>query len=71
MKVIENPLAKIQPVVLKKSEIVDRKKSPTSIMPKGLPDKLTREPSPVGLELAVALPRGRSSILSSGLRENF
>ena len=43
MKVIENPLAKAEPLVLKPSEIVERKKSPTSIMPKGLLDKLTRE----------------------------
>jgi putative heme-binding domain-containing protein len=43
VKVVENPLAKTVPVVLQKSEITDRKKSPTSIMPKGLLDKLTRE----------------------------
>jgi len=43
VKVIENPLAKTQPVVLKKSQIAKREKSPTSIMPKGLLDKLTRE----------------------------
>jgi putative heme-binding domain-containing protein len=43
VKVIENPLAKTEPVVLKKSDVADRKKSPTSIMPKGLLDKLTRE----------------------------
>ncbi len=43
VKVIENPLAKTQPVVLKRSEIVERAKSPTSVMPKGLLDKLTRE----------------------------
>jgi putative heme-binding domain-containing protein len=43
VKVIENPLAKSAPVVLKRSEIVGRTKSPTSIMPKGLLDRLTRE----------------------------
>jgi putative heme-binding domain-containing protein len=43
VKVIENPLAKTAPVVLKKSEIASRTKSPTSVMPKGLLDKLTRE----------------------------
>src|SRR5262249_6532201 len=43
VKVIENPLAKAEPVVLKKSDIVSRQKSPTSIMPKGLLDKLTQE----------------------------
>jgi putative heme-binding domain-containing protein len=41
--VITDPLAKAKPIVLKKSEIGDRSKSPTSIMPKGLLDKLTRE----------------------------
>jgi putative heme-binding domain-containing protein len=43
VKVIENPLAKAEPIILKKSEIAAREKSPTSIMPKGLLDKLTRE----------------------------
>ncbi len=43
MKVIENPLAKTEPLVLRKSEIEERVKSPTSVMPKGLLDKLTRE----------------------------
>jgi putative heme-binding domain-containing protein len=43
VKVLENPLAKTAPVVIKKSDIADRKKSPTSIMPKGMMDKLTRE----------------------------
>jgi putative heme-binding domain-containing protein len=43
VKVIENPLVKAEPIVLKKSDIAERKKSPTSIMPKGLLDKLTRE----------------------------
>ena len=43
VKVIENPLLKADPVVLQRSDIVERKKSPVSIMPKGLLDKLTRE----------------------------
>jgi putative heme-binding domain-containing protein len=43
VKVIENPLAKAEPVVLKKSDIAERKTSPTSTMPKGLLDKLTHE----------------------------
>jgi putative heme-binding domain-containing protein len=42
-KVIENPLLKAQPLVLKKADVAERTKSPTSIMPKGLLDKLTRE----------------------------
>ncbi|MEX0726322.1 MAG: PVC-type heme-binding CxxCH protein [Planctomycetaceae bacterium] len=41
--VIENPLAKTEPVELKVAEIVAKEKSPTSIMPKGLLDKMTRE----------------------------
>jgi putative heme-binding domain-containing protein len=43
VKVIENPLVKADATVIKKSEIAAREKSPTSIMPKGLLDKLTRE----------------------------
>ena len=43
VKVIENPLAKSEPVILDKSEIADRIKSPNSAMPKGLLDKLNRE----------------------------
>jgi putative heme-binding domain-containing protein len=43
VKLIENPLLKTQPLILKKSDIAERKKSPTSMMPKGLLDKLTRE----------------------------
>jgi putative heme-binding domain-containing protein len=43
LKVIENPLAKAEPVILDKAEIAGREKSPNSMMPKGLLDKLTRE----------------------------
>ena len=43
VKVIENPLAKADPILIKKSEIDAREKSPTSIMPKGLLEKLTRD----------------------------
>ena len=43
IKVIENPLAKTAPVVLDRADIDERAKSPNSIMPKGLLDKLTRE----------------------------
>ena len=42
-KVIENPLAKADPVVIKEADIDTKAKSPTSIMPKGLLDKLTKE----------------------------
>ncbi len=43
VKVTENPLVNSPPVVLKRSDILSRQKSPTSIMPKGLLDKLTQE----------------------------
>jgi putative heme-binding domain-containing protein len=43
VKVIENPLAKSEPVVLKRSDILERRKLSTSIMPKGLLDKLTQD----------------------------
>jgi putative heme-binding domain-containing protein len=43
VRIIENPLAKAEPLVLKKSQIVQREKAPASIMPKGLLDKLTRD----------------------------
>lgn len=43
IELIENPLAKAEPVVISKDDIMERKKSPVSIMPKGLLDKLTRE----------------------------
>jgi putative heme-binding domain-containing protein len=43
VKIIENPLAKSEPIILKPGDIADRKKSPTSIMPKGLLDQLTHE----------------------------
>ncbi len=41
--VIENPLVKVAPLLLKVSDIDMRTKSPVSMMPKGLLDKLTRE----------------------------
>ena len=43
IKVTENPMAKAPPVLIDVADIEDRSKSPTSIMPKGLLDKLTRE----------------------------
>jgi putative heme-binding domain-containing protein len=43
IKVTENPLAKTPPVTLDRAEIEERVKSATSIMPKGLLDKLTNE----------------------------
>ena len=43
VKVIENPLASTKPLELKRSAIMEQKKLTTSIMPKGLLDKLTKE----------------------------
>ncbi len=43
IKILENPLAKTAAVTIEKSNIETRTKSPTSIMPKGLLDKLTRD----------------------------
>ncbi len=43
IKVIENPLAKSAPVILDRAEVEERVASPTSIMPKGLLDKLSLE----------------------------
>lgn len=43
LKLIENPLTKAEPLILKLSQIESRKKSPISMMPKGLLDKLSRE----------------------------
>jgi hypothetical protein len=43
VKLTENPIARTPPVVLRKAEIVERKKSPSSLMPKGLLDKLTKD----------------------------
>ena len=43
VKVIENPLASTKPTTIKLTDIAERQKSPTSIMPVGLLDKLTRE----------------------------
>jgi len=43
VKVIENPLASTKPIEIKRADIAEQKKAPTSMMPKGLLDKLTRE----------------------------
>ncbi len=43
VKVIDNPLAKVEPVVIIKTTIDTRDKSNKSIMPQGLLSKLTRE----------------------------
>jgi putative heme-binding domain-containing protein len=43
IKIIENPLASATPTVVRRGDVVDRQRSTTSIMPKGLLDKLTRD----------------------------
>ncbi len=43
IRVIENPLAKAEPIEIPVSEIETRQKSAVSLMPNGLLDKLTRE----------------------------
>jgi putative heme-binding domain-containing protein len=43
LKVIENPLVKAEPIEIRKADIEEKKALPTSVMPKGLLDKLTRE----------------------------
>jgi hypothetical protein len=43
IKVVENPLASAQPTILCRAEIASRQQSKTSMMPKGLLDKLTRD----------------------------
>jgi putative heme-binding domain-containing protein len=43
IRVIENPLLKADAVEINPAEVVERKKSAASIMPKGLLDKLSRD----------------------------
>ncbi|MFM8272513.1 MAG: plastocyanin/azurin family copper-binding protein, partial [Gemmata sp.] len=43
VKLIENPLASTKPLELKAADIAEKKKAPTSLMSKGLLDKLSRE----------------------------
>lgn len=43
VKLVENPLVKADPIVIKIEDIDNRKKSMVSVMPKGLLDKLTKE----------------------------
>jgi putative heme-binding domain-containing protein len=43
IKIIENPLASATPTLIRRGDVVDRQRSKTSMMPKGLLDKLTRD----------------------------
>jgi len=42
-KVIENPLAKAEPVIIKKADVDEKNASKVSLMPKNLMDKLSAE----------------------------
>ena len=66
VKVVENPLLKADPVVIKKANIVERKKSPVSIMPKGLLDKLTHEEILDLIAYVAAGANPRSPLFSGG-----
>jgi putative heme-binding domain-containing protein len=57
-QVAENPIAGAAPIVLKKDDVEAREKSPTSLMPKGLLDKLSRDE--ILDLLAYVASRGRS-----------
>ena len=41
--VVDNPLAKGKPLVIRKADVEEQVKSKISLMPKGLLDKLSRE----------------------------
>jgi putative heme-binding domain-containing protein len=66
LKVIENPLAKAEPIVLAKADIVGREKSPVSMMPKGLLDKLTREEILDLLAYVVARGDAKAAVYATG-----
>ncbi|MCH5375466.1 MAG: c-type cytochrome, partial [Planctomycetes bacterium] len=65
VKVLENPLASREPIVLKPEMIDYREKSKASLMPKGLLDKLTRDEI-LDLIAYVAARGNRNSPLVSG-----
>jgi putative heme-binding domain-containing protein len=62
VKLIENPLASATPIEIKKSGIASRERVATSIMPKGLLDKLTREEILDLLAFVVARGDAKSAI---------
>jgi putative heme-binding domain-containing protein len=43
IKIIENPLAKAEPTIINRGDVLERQRSKTSLMPKGLLDKLSRD----------------------------
>ena len=66
IKVIENPLASKATVVVRKSDVAERAKSPSSIMPKGLLDKLTREEALDLLAYIISRGDAASPVFSAG-----
>jgi putative heme-binding domain-containing protein len=66
VKLIENPLASATPIEIKKSAIGSRERVATSIMPKGLLDKLTKEEILDLLAFVVARGDAKSAVYSSG-----
>jgi putative heme-binding domain-containing protein len=66
VKLIENPLASATPIEIKKSGIASRERVATSIMPKGLLDKLTKEEILDLLAFVVARGDAKSGIYSGG-----
>jgi putative heme-binding domain-containing protein len=43
IKIIENPLVKADPTIIRRGDVLERQRSKISLMPKGLLDKLTRD----------------------------
>jgi putative heme-binding domain-containing protein len=66
VKLIENPLASTTPIEIKKGQIAGRERVATSIMPKGLLDKLTREEILDLLAFVVARGDAKSAVYSGG-----
>jgi putative heme-binding domain-containing protein len=64
VKLIENPLASATPIEIKKSSIGSRERVATSIMPKGLLDKLTKEEILDLLAFVVARGDAKSAVYS-------
>ena len=61
---IENPLAKAEPIIIQKSDIDEKKMSPISLMPKNLLDKLSAE------EILDLVASGGAYVASGGNEQN-
>jgi putative heme-binding domain-containing protein len=66
VKVIEDPLSKKAPLELKLSDIAERRKLPTSIMPKGQLDRLTQEEILDLVAYIIARGDGRHPVFQAG-----